>query len=135
MLIVIKRSYKENHTSGVMDIYRMSNKALDHRIQLFTLERPWKDNQRSISCIPEGVYTLTPDNTGRWKDTLEVMGVPNRSEIEFHVGNFVGNTEGCILVGAGHSPDRSTLYLSRKGMTKFRGAINGAASGYLVITS
>jgi uncharacterized protein DUF5675 len=28
-----------------------------------------------------------------------ITGIPNRSEIEIHWGNFVENTRGCILVG------------------------------------
>ena len=47
-----------------------------------TLELPYKDNQRSISCI-----------------------VPNRDYILFHRGNSAKDTRGCILVGQGSQQD------------------------------
>ena len=64
-----------------------------------TIEPPWKDNQHSISCIPTGVYTVTPCNSPKHGACFLVLDVPGRSAIEIHAGNFVQNTEGCLLVG------------------------------------
>ena len=64
-----------------------------------TLEPENKNNQKKISCIPEGVYYCQPVNSPKFGWTYEVMDVPNRSHILFHKGNTEKDTEGCILVG------------------------------------
>lgn len=82
-----------------------------------TLELPWLENKRSVSCIPEGKYRVTKEkpiphddpNTdedesgGRiyrpyWHFRLH--GVPGRSGILIHRGNNPTHSQGCILVGA-----------------------------------
>lgn len=77
----------------------------------FTLELPWLSNQRSISCIPEGVYgmSLRPSplvtrlSGGKHKTAWEVLDVEGRSHILVHQGNYTRDTQGCILVGADHT--------------------------------
>lgn len=72
----------------------------EHRVLCCTLEEPWKDNARSISCIPPGEYAahrkLSPK---RGIELFELDEVPGRSNIEIHVGNTTADTEGCILLG------------------------------------
>lgn len=71
-----------------------------------TLELPWRDNARNISCIPEGQYvcqyienvSLSSGRTVR--KGYRVLDVPNRSGILIHCGNMEDDTEGCILVGS-----------------------------------
>ena len=62
-----------------------------------TLERPWKDNQPNVSCIPADHYIFMRDTHGRfqWFRILEVLG---RTNIEFHEGKEPWHSEGCILV-------------------------------------
>lgn len=67
--------------------------------EFVTLEEPWRDNQRSISCIPTGAYIVKPVKSPRFGNTYEVTKVPDRSHILFHSGNTVADTEGCILLG------------------------------------
>ena len=59
-----------------------------------TLERPWKNNQRGISCIPAGFYECRRVKSPKFGDTFQVMHVPNRSEILFHKGNLEDDTHG-----------------------------------------
>ena len=73
----------------------------DNQFQCRTLERPWKNNQTNISCIPKGTYIVS------WRFMLrelryryQVLNVPNRSGIFFHIGNFFFNSAGCILLGS-----------------------------------
>ena len=70
-----------------------------------TLENPWQDNQRNISCIPEGEYPvrlrLARESASRDYLHLLVQEVPNRDWILFHRGNTAKDTSGCILVGLG----------------------------------
>lgn len=64
-----------------------------------TLEEEWRDNAKSISCIPLGSYTCRRVDTPKHGVTYEVTGVPGRSAILFHSGNTEEDTMGCILTG------------------------------------
>lgn len=66
----------------------------------FTLELPWKDNQRKISCIPAGRYKVVPRFSQRFNNHLHILDVPERTFILIHEANFVHQLEGCIAVGA-----------------------------------
>lgn len=67
---------------------------------LVTLEEDWHDNQRRVSSIPAGTYTLRRYRSPkRGYDVFMLVGVPGRSAIEIHSGNTEEDTEGCILLG------------------------------------
>ncbi len=88
-----------------------------------TLELPWKNNLRGISCIPQGLYPCRRVADRKTlggsfiADTFEVTGVPNRSGVLFHVGNYPKDTMGCILVGSYHNG--GLLCDSKKGFAEF----------------
>ena len=65
-----------------------------------TLELPWRDNQKRISCIPAGRYLVTQRFTKRFKKHFLVTDVIDRTGILIHVGNFHTQVEGCILPGS-----------------------------------
>jgi len=70
---------------------------------LATVERPWLHNARSISCIPIGPYRCEPTRFNRGGyNAVEVMHVEDRTHILFHIGNFVRDCNGCILVNQKH---------------------------------
>lgn len=85
----------------------------------YTLELPWRDNQKDISCIPLGEYTCKRVNRrylsgGGFVDhTFEVLDVPDRSGILFHVGNTYSDTHGCILLGSEHRMRDGELFLAK----------------------
>ena len=74
-----------------------------------TLELPYRDNQRSISCIPTGEYKvrlrLPRESATRHYIHLLVKDVKDRSHILFHRGNTAKDSRGCILVGQGTQQD------------------------------
>lgn len=91
-MIVLKRVTTGDHgTFGVL---------LKDGVPLcVTLEPPWKNNQKNISCIPQGEYEVEPFSGRKGTDIWRFKNVPNRSDILIHSGNWVHHTEGCILVG------------------------------------
>ena len=74
-----------------------------------TLENPYINNERNISCIPEGQYNvrlrLARESATRDYLHLLVQDVPDRDWILFHIGNYPSQTKGCILVGNGRKQD------------------------------
>lgn len=71
-----------------------------HRYECETLELPWMDNRRNISCIPADVYEVVKHISPRHGECFEIQNVPNRTHILIHAGNYYTDIEGCILVGS-----------------------------------
>ena len=71
-------------------------------LTLYTLELPWLENQRRISCIPEGTYKVTSHVSKKFGKCFWLREVPNRTGILIHAGNYHWHTLGCILVGLDH---------------------------------
>lgn len=68
-----------------------------------TLELPWKNNERQISCIPKGLYTAKKHSSPKFGQSFWLQNVPGRSEILVHPGNYTSQILGCILPGDRHS--------------------------------
>ena len=96
-LLIIRDTFTEVSTIG--------NLYLDGEWLCDTLELPYIDNQRSISCIPAGQYEVRMryprESATRDYIHLLVKDVPERDYILFHIGNSAKDTRGCILVGIG----------------------------------
>jgi len=96
-----------------------------------TLELPWKDNERNISCIPDGTYHCEKIISPKYGVTFEICGVPDRTHILFHWGNTEKDSKGCILLGleyalmqaldpdSGMEEKQPAIFNSRKGFEKF----------------
>lgn len=99
MDIFLMRKYQEGGCNGFLQI--AGNPIC------FTIELPWRDNRRNVSCIPEGIYPLACRYSQRWGWHLEVQDVPGRDLILFHPANDARKElRGCIapvmhLSGAG----------------------------------
>ena len=100
-LLLIRNTFSKKSTIG--ELFLNGERICD------TLENPWVDNQRNVSCIPEGVYPvrlrLPRESATRDYLHLLVQEVPNRDWILFHRGNTAKDTSGCILVGLGTEQD------------------------------
>ena len=89
-----------------------------------TLELPWKNNQKNVSCIPTGTYKCVLYPSSKFGLVSNLENVPSRSAILIHTGNFAGDVtkglksdvEGCILVGMkfGVLEDQNAILDSRK---------------------
>ncbi|WP_370242908.1 DUF5675 family protein [Marisediminitalea sp.] len=62
---------------------------------IYTLELPDLQNQVNVSCIPEGVYILDRDHTGRHR-YYRFREVPGRTDIEIHPASRTSQLLGCI---------------------------------------
>lgn len=102
---------------------------------VLTLERPWADNEREVSCIPAGQYRCRRIRSPKFGNTYEITDVPNRSNVLFHSGNTLDDTHGCILVGEEFSGtwDKPMLVSSRRGFTELMNYLEGALEFELII--
>jgi len=100
-LLIIRDTFSEKSTIGKLFIN--GEKFCD------TLELPYINNERSISCIPAGRYKvrLRTARESATRDYLHLLiqDVPDRDYILFHRGNSAKDTRGCILVGNGRQQD------------------------------
>lgn len=71
--------------------------------QCKTLELPWNNNERQISCIPQGVYTVEKYSSMKYPIAFHIKNVPNRDAILQHNGNYTHQILGCQLVGDSHT--------------------------------
>jgi len=116
-LYLLERVYLKDRTLG--SIYSEQGGLICK-----TLELPWLDNARKISCIKEGTYTVTwsppvladnPDTPqdesgGRARRVYEhyiVHNVPGRSGILVHRGSNPTHSQGCLLVASRFKDENS----------------------------
>ena len=100
-LLIIRDTFSKISTMG--ELFINGERFCD------TLELPYKNNKRSVSCIPAGEYKvrLRYPRESATRDYLHllVQEVKDRSYILFHRGNTAKDTRGCILVGQGSQQD------------------------------
>ncbi len=104
---------KENRSAGLNRISKTDHQCLgvftifdQHGFPFFecrTVELPDRDNQRLISCIPEGEYWVEKRYSSKYGDHFHVKGVPNRDLILLHNANYVEQLLGCVAVGLAHT--------------------------------
>ena len=115
--VVLQRAWSdERATLGMI-------KILDHKHDpIFTLENPLRETLRDCRIFA-GDYVCSPYSGTKFKDVYIVNGVPERTTILFHWGNFEEDTEGCILVGLSalmHLDGRPMVANSKLAMAEFR---------------
>lgn len=112
MVLVLNRQYFPEGTNGQL---KCEGQFICH-----TIELPWKNNEKSVSCIPEGEYFISKRYSTKYQWHLEVMAVQNRSLILFHPANHaLTELRGCIapvtkLSGSGQG------LLSRRAFAKLK---------------
>lgn len=89
MVLVLSRTYFADGTNGKLEC--------DGRLICNTIELPWRQNEKKVSCIPEGRYSIRRRYSDRFKWHLEVMNVENRKFILIHpANNALLELNGCI---------------------------------------
>lgn len=89
MKLVLQRRYFSSGTNGIL--------FFNGKEVCKTIELPWKNNQRKISCIPEGIYLIRKRFSPKFKWHIEIRNVKNRDLILFHpANNALKELNGCI---------------------------------------
>jgi len=115
MVLLITRTYFPEGTNGTLEC--------EGKVICKTIELPWKENQKKVSCIPEGKYLLQKRYSGKFKWHIEITNVTNRTLILFHpANNAIKELNGCIapvtkISGAGLG------LMSRKAFTKLKAIV------------
>lgn len=109
ILITRIRQDDDVQTLGHMTVFD----GLEKIFECKSLELPWKDNKKNVSCIPSGSYWvdkyLSPTK-GRGI-VFQFSNVPGRSNIQIHKGNYFTDILGCTLPGAGFTDINKDGYL------------------------
>lgn len=124
--------HKEHGTFGVM-VYQNAPICP-------TVELPWKDNKRNVSCIPPNRYLVTPFTRSNGGDAYLLNDVPGRSSILIHVANMAKELKGCIAPGTGfgslwikNTQGIGVLH-SGAAMQELKKLVDGYERWYLTIT-
>lgn len=109
--------------------------VIDDSPEFVTLEDAWRDNERLISCIPQGRYKIKLHRSPKFGLTYQVMDVPERSHILFHAGNTHKDTHGCILLGMqyGRIGSESAILASRSAFLKFMDLMGNTPEAQLIV--
>nr|WP_315211497.1 DUF5675 family protein [uncultured Flavobacterium sp.] len=131
MVLVLSRTYFAEGTNGKL--------ACNGQFICNTIELPWRKNQKSVSCIPEGYYLLRKRYSRKFQWHIEVVAVKNRSFILLHpANNALNELNGCIapvtqLSGAGLGLQSRQAFVKVKKMVY--DALNQSAIVSLIIQS
>lgn len=99
----LEREYLSDGTNGIL--------LLDGKPICHTIELPWRDNRRNVSCIPEGHYRLARTQTARFGYVLRLLNVPRRDGILIHAANDAATElQGCIAPVTKHTGPGKGIY-------------------------
>jgi len=119
MIELIRFKRDKNVTIG-----RLKYEEMD----FYTVEKPWRDNNANVSCIPDGLYKMrrfsdlhgyrSSKDVGGY-DVWEITEVCGRTFILIHVANGPHNVEGCIGLGKSVYSDLSGVSSSKIAINEF----------------
>ena len=94
MIPIVELLRIEEHNSfGTFGILKLNKSVF-----CVTLEPPDKLNKMNKSSIPAQQYICRRHKSPSFGVTFQITNVPDRSNVLFHPGNLVENTQGCILL-------------------------------------
>lgn len=86
---MIDRVYLEEGVNGTL--------FCNDKLICSTIELPWKNNMKGISCIPEGEYEIVERYSKKHQRHLILKGVTERSFVLIHPANDASKElRGCI---------------------------------------
>jgi hypothetical protein len=87
----------------------------------YTIELPWRENARDVSCIPLGAYPVVMAMSHHFGRPMPLyVGVPGRTAAELHAANTIADLLGCTGLGDTRGSTPGTLaYPSRPASDRF----------------
>lgn len=116
-ILHLQRTYGEQGTNGVI-LYQGQKIC-------YTIELPWRNNMRRMSCIPSGRYVLKKRTYTKHGEQIGIPNVLGREAILIHAANDAQKELlGCIapvmtLTGVGQGAE------SRKALGELKGLVYG----------
>jgi hypothetical protein len=114
MVLILSRTYFPDGTNGKL--------GCEGKFICYTIELPKRENQKRVSCIPEGEYQVRKRYTKKFRWHLEVIDVESRSCILFHpANNAQKELKGCIapvmrLMGPGLGLESRQAFIKLKSL-------------------
>lgn len=130
-ILSIRRFVPENltYTPGIF-IYERQPFAV-------TLELPYKNNARGISCINTGEYRCLPYSSKKYPNTWQIMDVKGRDLILLHKANYLIDIKGCVAVGEKFTDINKDGVMdigeSNEGFNEFLSIVKGESEFKLII--
>jgi hypothetical protein len=127
VILLLQRDGLSPYTTGTLSI--------NGERECHTLELPWRNNRRGVSCIPAGVYRLAWVESPSFKrHTLRLEDVPDRDGILIHPANEIKELRGCIAFGLRSSINPEYLGESRRAVKKVEAqAVAALERGEIVV--
>jgi hypothetical protein len=114
MVLILSRTYFPDGTNGKLEF--------EGKLICLTIELPWKENEKRVSCIPEGKYFISKRYSKKFQFHLEILDVKDRSLILLHpANNAQKELKGCIapvtkLSGPGLGLDSRKAFVKLKNL-------------------
>jgi hypothetical protein len=97
-MLFVERTYHEKVTTSDITL-KLDGKEWKCK----GLELPWRNNERKVSCIPEGLYKVVKRLSPKYGNHFHITDVDGRDWILIHHGNYTRDILGCVLVGRTHA--------------------------------
>ena len=107
------------HPEGTLGVIRLDGDLF------YSIEKPWLDNAKSVSCIPIGTYQTGWRKSPKFGQTWQIEDVTDRTYILIHVANYPSDVHGCIGLGTYLMGDRIAVSQSRKAVRRFEKLTKG----------
>ena len=139
--ILCRLDYSDQGTKGKMYVQDPETGRISYMAE--SLELPWRENKRGVSCIPAGNYKGIWCHSPRYKKHMYLVdGVEGRSGIRIHSANFAGDASmgykchllGCISLGKGwYYKPQLMVHTSRVMIKKFEQFMAGRDFDLIII--
>jgi hypothetical protein len=92
----------------------------------FTLERPWRENEQTVSRVPAGTYpaVIRYERSDMWR--LQLRDVPGLPGIRMHIGDDPPDAKACMLIGNEVGPDGQSVTSSAAAHSDLRNRFYGS---------
>ena len=117
-LILERKEFYPDRTIGGLYIngsfFYYTLEDMDRKLEVAGVKVP------KLTAIPRGRYQVIIDFSNRYQRRMpHLLNVPQFEGIRIHVGNYPGDTEGCILIGMQIDDPNHVVLDSKKAFDDF----------------